>query len=94
MTENMATQFEKIVESLQCYECKAIPGPNEEQRNRYYCVDNTHTLCESCKTKCICGSSVGKCPNPSVHQMLKGLPWFCQHYKTGCRNFFVKAEDI
>ena len=99
----MATRFspkreslEEIIENLQCYNCKAIPGPNRDERNRYNCVNNSHTLCETCKAKCNCGSLVGKCPNPTIHQILEKLPvpWFCPHYKTGCREKFLKAEDI
>ena len=92
---NLKTEsLEKIIESLQCYECKAVPGPNGEQRNRFRCVDNLHPLCETCKTKCKCGSLVGICPCPTIHQILGELPWFCPYYKTGCRETYVKAEDI
>ena len=92
---NLKTEsLEKIIESLQCYECKAVPGPNGEHRNRFRCVDNLHPLCETCKTKCKCGSLVGICPCPTIHQILEELPWFCPHYKTGCRETYVKAEDI
>ena len=99
----MATRFNpkdehlgKFIETFKCYKCNAIPGPNEDERNRYNCVENSHTLCETCKKKCKCGSSVGKRPNPMVHQILAELPvpWFCPNYKTGCREKFLKAEDI
>ena len=43
---------------------------------------------------CDCGSTVGKNPNPVVHQILKDLPIFCPHYKTGCRDFFAQNEDL
>ena len=43
---------------------------------------------------CDCGSTVGKNPNPVVHQILKDLPIFCPHYKRGCRDFFAQAEDL
>ena len=86
--------LEKIIENLQCCKCGAIPTPN--QKNRYNCFDNSHTLCESCKANCKCGSPVGKRPNPIFRKMLEELPgpWFCPHYKTGCREKFVRAEWI
>ena len=79
--------LEKIIENAICYNCAAIPGPNGNDRKRYNCVDYSNTLCETCKAKCKCGSSVGKCPNPIFHQVLEELPvpWFCPHYKNGCR---------
>ena len=43
---------------------------------------------------CDCGSTVGKNPNPVVHQILKDLPIFCPHYNRGCRDFFAEAEDL
>ena len=43
---------------------------------------------------CDCGSTVGKNPNPVVHQILKDLPIFCSHYKRGCRDFFAQNEDL
>ena len=33
--------LENLIESLQCYSCGAVPGPNEEQRNRYFCFQNS-----------------------------------------------------
>ena len=88
--------LEKIIENLKCYKCNAIPGPNGDKRNRYNCVNNSHTLCETCKAKCKCGSSVVKCPSPLVHQILEELPvpWFCSHYKNGCRENFLKIDGI
>merc|ERR1712080_513961 len=74
--------------------CFDIPGPTEEQRNRYYCIEKCHQLCEKCKGICRCGSAVGNCPNPSINEILKDLPMCCPHYKTGCREIFVQAEDL
>ena len=97
----MASRFDlkrellkNIVESLQCYKCKAVPGPTEEQKNRYSCLDNSHELCEDCKAVCECGSVVGKFPNSTIKQMLKDLPMYCRHYKNGCRQIFEKDEDL
>ena len=97
----MATRFyfkslENVIESLQCYRCKAFPvsGPNGEQRNRYSCVKESHQLREICKELCSCGSLVGKNPNPVAHQILKDLPMYCPNYGTGCRYFFAQPEDL
>ena len=97
----MASRFDSkrellknIVESLQCYKCKAVPGPTEEQKNRYSCLDNSHELCEDCKAACECGSVVGQFPSSTIKQILKDLPMCCQHYKDGCRQIFEKDEDL
>ena len=86
--------LENIIESLLCYKCKAAPGFFEKEKNRYFCTNNSHQLCEECKSKCDCGSEVGKCPNPLVHQILKDLPTYCSHYKRGCRELFIQATDF
>ena len=84
--------LENVIESLLCYKCKAVPGPAEKQKNRYVCIDYSHQLCEECKSECDCGSKVGKRPNPVVYQMLKDLPIYCPHYKTGCRQIFMEDK--
>ena len=90
--------LESVIETLQCYNCQAVPGFKEEQRNRYNCNENSHQLCEKCaptiSNLCICGSAVSRYPNPVVHQILKGLPVFCPHYKRGSREVFAKAENL
>ena len=86
--------LENIIESLLCYKCKAAPGFFEKEKNRYFCTNNSHQLCEECKSKCDCGSEVGKCPNPLVDQILKDLPTYCSHYKRGCRELFIQATDF
>ena len=58
-------------------------GPKE--RNRYSCVDSSHTLCEKDKLRCPCGSLVGKNPSPLAAKLLEGLPWMCKNYKNGCQ---------
>ena len=97
----MATQLDykrkslqSIIKSLQCFKCKDVPGFKEEQQNRYSCVDESHQLCEKCKTTCECGSLVGKCPNPTTKQILEELPVYCPHYKTGCHETFLLAESL
>ena len=84
--------LENTIESLQCYKCKAVPGLTTEQQNRYSCLDESHQLCEKCKSVCECGSVVGKRPNPTLKQILKNLPVYCPHYNNGCREIFIQAE--
>ena len=98
----MATQYnfkpkflENTIKSLQCFKCKDVPGFDKEQKNRYSCHDNAHQLCEKCKNgPCECGSTIGKIPNPVVHEILKDMPMFCPHYKRGCRQVSAQAEDL
>ena len=48
----------RLIPDLQCHDCKSVPGPNENQKNRYSCFDASHILCEEHKAKCPCGSKV------------------------------------
>ena len=75
----------RFIPDLQCHKCKDLPGPNENEKNRYSCVNSSHTLCEKDKLKCPCGSLVGKNPSPIIAKLLQNLPWMCQNYKRGCR---------
>ena len=50
----------RLIPDLQCHDCKNVPGPNENQKNRYSCVEASHFLCEEHKTECPCGSKVKK----------------------------------
>ena len=97
----MATRFnierksiENIYKSLACYNCHEVPGPNEEQRNRYTCVVNSHLLCEKCKSQCNCGSWVGYRSISSIDAILKDLAMCCPNYNRGCREIFVQAKDL
>ena len=56
-----------LIPELLCHECKDVPGPNGNQKNRYSCFDASHTLCEEHKKKCPCGSKVGKSPSPVMY---------------------------
>ena len=53
----------RLIPDLQCHNCKSVPGPNENQKNRYSCLNenSSHILCEEHKNKCPCGSKVGNC---------------------------------
>ena len=75
----------RFIPDLQCHKCKDVPGPNGNEKNRYSCVDLSHTLCEKDKSKCPCGSVVGKNPSPITAKLIEDLPWMCQNYKRGCR---------
>ena len=82
----------RLIPDLQCHNCKNVPGPT--QKNRYSCTKAAHTLCEEHKTKCLCGSKVGKTPSPVIANLLQNLPWMCQNYKTGCRESKMNGEDL
>ena len=84
----------RLIPDLQCHICKNIPRPNWKQKNRYSCFDSSHTLCEEHKTKCACGSKVGKSPSPVIANLLQNLPWMCQNYKIGCRESKMNVEDL
>ena len=86
------TLLENTIESLQCFKCKAVPGLTTESKNRYSCVDESHQVCEKCKSACECGSIVGKRPNPALKQLLKDLPVYCPQYENGCREIFVQTQ--
>ena len=75
----------RFIPDLQCHKCKDVPGPNGNEKNRYSCVDFSHTLCEKDKLKCPCGSLVVKNPSPITAKLLEELPWMCKNYKRGCR---------
>ena len=84
----------RLITDLQCYKCKDVPGPNENGKNRYSCLDSSHTLCEKDKLECPCGSVVGKNPSPLAVKLLEGLPWMCQNYKRGCREIKVDIGEL
>ena len=75
----------RFIPDLQCHKCKDVPGPSGSDKNRYSCVDLSHTLCEKDKLRCPCGSLVVKNPSPITARLLEDLPWMCQNYKRGCR---------
>ena len=89
-------QLLKLLPEMQCHKCKAVPGPNVDERNRYKCTNvyESHTLCEEHKDKCPCGSMVGKCPSPMISKLLGGLPWICKNYRYGCREIKIAVEDL
>ena len=87
-------QLRKLIPELQCHKCSNVPGPNWKQKNRYSCIDSSHTLCEKHKIKCPCGSLVGKNPSPVIAKLLQDLPWMCQNYKNGCREIEMNVVDL
>jgi len=87
----------KHIPDLQCHKCKDVPGPNflnVDRKSRYFCIDKSHALCENDKTKCPCGSVVGKIPSLIVTKLLQDLPWMCQNYKNGCREINKDIEEL
>ena len=86
--------LKNIVETVQCYRCKSVPGFHGFEQFIYNCVRKGHSLCENCKKiNCPCKSKVGESPNPVIKQMLKDLPAYCPNFRTGCRNIFVNSES-
>ena len=86
--------LENVIETLQCYNCKSVPGLGEGEKDRFSCFNESHQLCKDCKNQCKCGSEVGKNPNPILQKMLEDSPMYCPHYKTGCRQVFSKTENL
>ena len=82
----------RLIPILQCHHCKDVPGPKE--KNRYSCIDSSHTLCEKDKLKCPCRSLVGKNPSPIIAKLLEDLPWMCQNYKRGCREIEMTVSGL
>ena len=92
--KGMSEFLEKTIDSLQCFNCKAIPGPSDEERNRYSCINKSHQLCKQCKELCACGSLVTEHPNPIVLDILKNLPMYCSHYSSGWRKIFDQVGNL
>ena len=84
----------KLIPDLQCHNCKNVPGPNGNQKNRYTCIDAAHTLCEEHRNECLCGSKVVKIPSPVIANLIQNLPWMCQNYRNGCREIKMNVEDL
>ena len=84
----------QFIPYLQCYKCKNVPGPNGIQKNRYSCIQASHTLCEEHKNGCPCGSFVGNSPSPVIAKLLQNLPWMCQYYMNGCSEISMNVEEL
>ena len=84
----------QFIPYLQCHKCKNVPGPKGSQKNRYSCIQASHTLCEEHKNECPCGSFVGNSPSPVIAKLLQNLPWMCQHYMNGCREISMNVEEL
>jgi len=84
----------RLIPDLLCHHCKSVPGPNENQKNRYSCMDASHILCEEHKHFCPCGSQVGTTPSPFIAKVLQDMPWMCQNYKAGCQEIKMNVEDL
>lgn len=88
--------FEELIPTLQCYSCKSVPGPEENEKSRYNCLNlnESHLLCNDCKSKCSCGSNVCKKPTQAIEKILTQLPWICQNYKNGCRESSQQIDEL
>ena len=84
----------KVLTELQCFKCKDVPGPRQDQKSRYICFNESHNLCEKDKAQCPCGSNVGKNPSPLIAKLLQDLPWMCNNFKSGCHEIKEKAEEL
>ena len=84
----------KLIPDLQCHNCKNVPGPDGNKKNRYSCIDAAHTLCEEHRNICLCGSKVVKIPSSVIANLLQNLPWMCQNYRNGCREIKMNVEDL
>ena len=84
--------LENMIEYLKCHKCQAIPGPNKDKR--YSCHKNSHQLCESCRSKCKCDSSVMETPNLIVEKLLQDLPVYCRNYRRKCRQICDEVKDL
>lgn len=72
---------------IQCYSCYGVPGPTNNLR--FKCLKNFHPLCQNCKwSRCPCRSEVGPNYCRITQMLLDNIPWYCCHYKYGCREMF------
>ena len=85
-------QLLKHIQDLQCHKCQDVPAPNDDKKNRYSCINESHVLCENHKAECPCGSLVGK--KPVFPKIFEDLPWMCQNYKHGCREIKSDVEEL
>ena len=83
----------KIIPDLQCRKCKDVPGPRNNQKHRYFCVES-HALCHKHRDECRCGYPALGEPSPLVANLLQNFPWMCQNYKYGCREILEAVEDL
>ena len=84
----------KIIQILQCFKCKKVPGSNGDENKRYLCKNSAHCLCEKHKESCPCGSLVEENPSQSIAIQLQNLPWICQNYKWGCHEVKMDVKNL
>ena len=85
--------LKNMISELQCYSCKSVPSPFENGMNRYVCDKRAHSLCENCKIKCSCGSTVTQEePSNLTKKLLEDLPWYCPHFVYGCQEIMSKDK--
>ena len=84
--------LEEIISELTCYSCKMVPDSYGQRKNVYVCDNSGHSLCENCKNKCLCGSTVTRTHSKAISALLKSLPQYCKHFLQGCRERLTKEE--
>ena len=87
--ETKCDLLRKMIESLQCSRCKAVPGFEKESKNRYQCLKKSAIFCEKCKTDCD-----SKFPSTVVQKLLEDMPCFCPNFKDGCQEIFSECGDL
>ena len=93
-SSEMEEFVEEFIPVLQCFSCKAVPGPEEAKRKRYNCFNESHALCENCKFRCPCGSQVCRKPSKLAEKVLNKYPWMCCHFNEGCRESRTQADEL
>ncbi len=91
----LEAKLAKWLPNLQCFNCKAVPGPPPNKRKRFICMVQHHPICPDCNGKtCPCNSAVSPKPSETIELLLTELPWYCQSYKNGCREIFSNVEQL
>ena len=93
-SSEMEEFVEEFIPVLQCFSCKAVPGPEEAKRKRYNCFNESHALCENCKFRCPCGSQVCRKPSKLAEKVLNKYPWMCCNFNEGCRESRSQVEML
>ena len=96
--------FKTFLPKLVCSYCKAVPGFEDSEKERYKCGMKGHNLCKECSKyfgndECpVCGlgqgSKVSKLPCDITSTLLETLPFVaCKNYKNGCQEIFEQKNE-
>jgi len=96
--------FKTFLPKLVCSYCKAVPGFEDSEKERYKCGMKGHNLCKECSKSFgndICrvcgleqGSKVSKLPCDITFTLLETLPFVaCKNYKNGCQEIFEQKNE-